>query len=284
MATDWQRRVMVKASVVVALIVVTAFVASPLLAEDPDGSLLRIQERGRLKVCAEKYALPFSSENPETPGMDGEIARALAEALGVSLELVWLDTGSCCGRAAVHRMILSKGCDCFLGMPVEEAHESNFAVTKPYLGTAFALALAKGAPQIDDLDDLQGMRVGASAYSPAWRVLYDKGWNPSFAYRFTREILDAVENGELDAGFVWGPGAEWEVHRNPRPALEILPAVTILPDLRWNNAVALRREELALRDAIELALDEIVASGKLEGIVTKYGIIYLRPFEDLRRN
>lgn len=284
MSVDWVGRTVAKASLVATLAVVMAFAASPLMADDPDGSLLRIKERGRLKVCAEKYALPFSSENPDTPGIDVEIARALAEALGVRLELVWLDTGSRGGHTALRRKILTKGCDCFVGMPVKEAREKNADITKPYLGTAFALVVPKGTPQINDLGDLEGLKVGASSNSPPWRVMYDMGWDPSFGYRFMREILDAVESGELDAGFVWGPGAAWEVHQHARPALEIMPAATILPNLRWNNGVALRRGELALKEAIELELDELVASGKLEAIVKKYGVSYFQPFEDLIAN
>ena len=49
-----------------------------------------IKERGKLLVCANPNALPFSSKNGERRGFELELGEALAKELGVALEVGWV--------------------------------------------------------------------------------------------------------------------------------------------------------------------------------------------------
>ena len=41
-------------------------------------------------MCANRDALPYASNKPETPGFQIEIGRAIAEGLGVPLNIEWI--------------------------------------------------------------------------------------------------------------------------------------------------------------------------------------------------
>lgn len=70
---------------IVAVMMFAAASALPSLAR-PLGS---IKERGKLLVCANPNALPFSSKNGERRGFELELGEALAKELGVALEVGW---------------------------------------------------------------------------------------------------------------------------------------------------------------------------------------------------
>ena len=61
-------------------------------------SLDAIHARGRLTVCANPDALPFSSKNGDRRGFQLELGEALAKELGVSLEVGWVVVPSQMGR------------------------------------------------------------------------------------------------------------------------------------------------------------------------------------------
>lgn len=49
------------------------------------------------------------------------------------------------------------------------------------------------------------------------------------------------------------------------------------PELRWDLAVGLRRSDDALVDAVNAALDRLIADGIIERIYARYGVEYRRP-------
>ena len=53
-------------------------------------TLAEVQARGAISLCANPDALPYASNQPDKPGFQIEIARALADALGVKLQLDWI--------------------------------------------------------------------------------------------------------------------------------------------------------------------------------------------------
>ena len=69
-----------------AMALVAAAVASSAAARPLD----TIKQRGRLMVCANPNALPFSSKNGDRRGFELELGEALAKELGVALEVGWV--------------------------------------------------------------------------------------------------------------------------------------------------------------------------------------------------
>ena len=59
----------------------------------PDAAARTLQEvkaLGAISMCANPDALPYSSERPDLPGFQIEIGRAIAQRLGVSLNVDWV--------------------------------------------------------------------------------------------------------------------------------------------------------------------------------------------------
>jgi polar amino acid transport system substrate-binding protein len=71
-----------------AALIATALAAAP--AAVRARTLAEVQARGTISMCANPDALPHASQNPELPGFQIEIGRAVAQALGVSLTPEWI--------------------------------------------------------------------------------------------------------------------------------------------------------------------------------------------------
>lgn len=132
--------------------------------------------------------------------------------------------------------------------------------------------------RLEAVEELEGMQVGAPANSPPWRVLNDRGRNPSPGYRYRWEILKAVDSGELDAGSVWAPTARWYLHDHPELKVELIPSSAVI-QFRCYTAVALRPEEEALREALDRISAEIEESGVVKELAAKYAIPCFTPFD-----
>ena len=127
-------------------------------------------------------------------------------------------------------------------------------------------------------------KVGAASNSPPWKLLYDMGLDVTFGYRRGEEVIEAVEKGELEIGFVWGPTTGWILKENPERKVQFISAHDLLPDylgepLVYNLGIAVRKTDVTLKNVLWQAMSEIIESGKLEEIVAKYGVMYLPPFE-----
>ena len=72
----------------VRIVAVTILTTTALFAQARP--LNSIKARGKLLVCANPNALPFSSKNGEPRGFELELGEALAKELGVALEVGWV--------------------------------------------------------------------------------------------------------------------------------------------------------------------------------------------------
>lgn len=255
-------------------------------AQEEDTSLATVLNKNALKVCAERWALPFSGSDPAASGISLELAGLIAKRLKVRLEYEWLDSGGRGGlMAPIKRTLRARKCDCYVGLPIRIAEEIDWIdSTEPFLGTSFAMVIPEGAEPIQAFEEVRGKKVGAPGNSPPWKLLYDMGLEMSFGYRRNEDIIDAVEKGELEIGFVWGPTGGWILSQDPDRKVQLIPAHDLLPTLGgeplvYNIGIAVRRTDVTLKEALWQATSEFIETGKLEEIVNKYGVPYLPPFE-----
>jgi polar amino acid transport system substrate-binding protein len=127
-------------------------------------SLAEIRGKGYVRVCADPANLPFSSAEGSVPGFELELAKAIAERLGVRAQFHWMLTWVRPGWE------LKKGnCDLFLGLPVTAHYrESNpwIAVSRPYYTMNYAILTTSDA-SVTSPADLAGKRVAVDAGRPA---------------------------------------------------------------------------------------------------------------------
>lgn len=275
----------------------TLFVLAPQTA-NAGSTLEEIREKGVLTVCMDVRNLPYSDADPERPGLNVEIARLLAEELGVKLELHWLNTL----RDSLLADMLHGHCDCVIGIPVEERAMSESIqlgqrvdFSKPYYGTGYVLVKRKDRQQTPKtLEDIKLETLGAEAGSIAGDVLRQMGYNRRL-YRSQIDVLKAVQEGKVAYGCVWA-NAGWLIEKGSRikqleqtdtayPELEIVEGYTPEPRLRWNVAIAFSkdtptRETRKLQEAVNTIIEQKWSDEKLEELCQKYFMPYFTPFQE----
>ena len=81
-----------------------------------------------LRICVDPANPPLSVNRVGgQPGLDVEIAQAVAKHLDLQPRLVWVDTTY--GGRALRRSLLAGQCDLFMGLPVDPAAETADALT-----------------------------------------------------------------------------------------------------------------------------------------------------------
>ena len=233
-------------------------------------TLAEVRARGVISMCANPDALPHSSNKAEFPGFQIEIGRALAQQLGFPLELYWI----------VPRIRASLvDCDLLLDTIADpDVQRGPIKLSHPYQKSGVALALRPGNESVHGFQDLAPgrERIGVMVNSVASVVLGKRGIR-TVPYSFETDMVEDLAKGSIDACAVSPATIAYYIHAHPEAHLAYVHAYDNEPELRWNLAVGLRRSDDALVDAVNAALDRLIADGTVERIYARYGVDYRRP-------
>jgi polar amino acid transport system substrate-binding protein len=231
--------------------------------------LAAIRDRGVLSLCAHANALPFASKTQDPPGFQIELGRALAHELGVTLQVEWVVSGI---------QFRIADCDIVLDtIAVPEAQaERRLDLSKPYQRSGVGLAVRSDAVSVGKFEDLVGRRVAVQSRSLAGMLLGQRGVRLA-SFGFEEEMIEAVVRGEVDAAAVSPASAGYFNLRHPESPVRFVHAYDTEPELRWNLAVGLRRADPPFREAIDGAIDRLMADGTVRKIYAHYGVEYLPP-------
>jgi polar amino acid transport system substrate-binding protein len=231
--------------------------------------LADITQRGEISLCANPDALPYASDKPQSPGFQVELARALAQRLGVKLQVLWIIPRLRAGLV---------DCDMLLDTIVDPSTQRGpIRLSQPYQKSGVALALRSGVAPAQRFDDVpKGTRVGVMVNSLASRSLDQRGLR-TVPYAFENEMVADLAKGELDAAAVSPASIAYFIQQHPEAGLRYTHAYESEPELRWNLAVGLRRSDDALVDAVNAALAQLGSDGTLEKIYGRYGVELRRP-------
>lgn len=263
----------------------SVLIALPIQGVEEKGALERIKKRGAIIFCADPFNFPFSTDNPGNPGFDVEIANLIAQKLGVHTQFFWVNTGTRGGLGrAIRNSILEGKCDAFPGLPTgkeaeEEMEETGLVLSEPYFGTGFVLITREEDNATTDLSSLKGKKIAVEMTTPADWYLYKNGYDRSL-YRFIPEILDAMQKGEVDAGLVWAPMAGSILKERPESKVKLVENYALEPTLRWNLAIAVRKEDQDLKETLSQILAELLEKGQIKEVLDKYGVPFYPPFPE----
>jgi mxaJ protein len=212
------------------------------------------------RVCAEPDNLPFSNRAGE--GFENRIAAVLARDLGSELILVPIVQGP---HRFVRETLGAGRCDALMGMPVGA---EGVETTQPYYRSSWVFVARSEQDLPRSFADglLAGLRIGVTAVgdgpdTPPVVALGRHGLAaqlrlyPAAARQPARIVQDVALN-RLDLAVLWGPAAGAAVALQS-PALVVVPTP---PDdgagipMTVSIAVAVRRGNFALRDALDAAL------------------------------
>ena len=231
-----------------------------------------------LRVCADPDNLPYS--NSEGLGFENRIARLVASDLHAELRYAWMPLR----RGFVRKTVGEGLCDVFIGVPVGF---ERVTTTHPHYRSTYVFVTRTGAG-VHSFDDprLTRVKVGVQlvgndlAATPPGHALTRRGATRNVVgYTVFGEgpaaqrIVEAVADGALDVGLVWGPQAGYFAHL-AHPPLAIARALPP-PELagmpfEFSIAMGVKRGNDALRDL----LDGVIArrQADIDAILADYQV------------
>jgi polar amino acid transport system substrate-binding protein len=240
----------------------------------------QLNVKGKLIVCADMPYPPqeFLDESGNPTGSDVEIAQALADRLGLKLQVentVWdtiiqaLSTGKC-------DLIISA-----MTITDDRAKQIDFI---PYFVAGQAFVVLKGNPEnITSVDDLCGKAVAAETGTTEDQSLrgtdaYEgKGLSDAcvakgkeaieiMTYQKDSDALLALQTNKVDAYFTDSPVAAYQVTEHG-------DSFQLVPGLLLDTApegIGVPKEKAGLKDAVKTALKAMLDDGTYLKILEKY--------------
>ena len=198
-------------------------------------------------------------ENNNIIGIDAEIAAAVAEKLGMELEIKDMAFDS------LITAVSSGAIDVVLaGMTVtpERAEAVNFSDS---YATGIQVVIVAEDSAIATIDDLAGKKIGVQSGTTG--DIYcagDYGEDAVARYDNGALAVQALQNGQVDCVVIDNEPAKAFVEANE--GLKILETEYITE----NYAAAIAKENVELLEKFNTALAELKAEGKIDEIVGKY--------------
>lgn len=249
-------------SVALAAAWVVAEVVAAGCASDGGDTLERIRARGELLWGADlEGGEPYVFEDPSDPsklvGFEVEIAEALARRLGVKarfVQVAWSNLVPSLERGDFD-IVLN-------GLEATPERAERILLSRPYFVYAETLAVRKGAKE-RSLDDLHGKKVGTLNQSYAHDLLEERPIEIVLYEGVQEPYLDLVA-GRIDGVLLDHIIADR--YGCPTPGVECLPFDVAL----GAYAIGLRKEDAALKAAIDDALGDMIADGELRRILERW--------------
>lgn len=233
-------------------------------AEAADDQLAQIKAKGEIVVAMEGTWSPWTyhDENDELVGYDVEVAKAIAEKLGVKATFVegeW--DGLFAGMDAGRYDIVVNGVD----ITEERAQKYNF--TEPYAYNRTAIIVKDDNDDIQSFEDLNGKHT-ANTISSTYAELAEKYGADVTGVDDLNQTFELLLSGRIDATL----NAELTYYDYMKAHPDAKIKIVALTDDASEVAIPLRKGVASdnLRAAINQALEELRADGTLSELSVKY--------------
>lgn len=193
-------------------------------------------------------------------GIDVEVAEAIAEKLGMTLEIEDIAFDS-----IIPELESGKADIGVAGMTVSEDRLKNVDFTDPYT-TATQVIIVKEDSEIAGPDDLAGKCIGVQLGTTGDIYASDYEGQGSTIERYNKgfEAVQAMQQGKIDAVVIDGEPAKVFVSQNK--GIKVLDEALTVEEY----AIAVKKGNTELLDQVNGALRELKESGQLQTIIDKY--------------
>lgn len=229
-----------------------------------DDQLAQILAKGEIVVAMEGTWSPWTyhDEKDELVGYDVEVAKAIAEKLGVKATFVegeW--DGLFAGMDAGRYDIVVNGVD------VTEERSQKYDFTEPYAYNRTAIIVKKDNDEIQSFEDLAGKHT-ANTISSTYAELAEQYDADVTGVDDLNQTFELLLSGRIDATL----NAELTYYDYLKAHPDADVKIAALTDTASEVAIPLRKgdESASLREAINTALDELRADGTLSELSVKY--------------
>lgn len=199
-------------------------------------------------------------EGGEIVGIDADIAKAIADELGMKLEIEDIAFDS-----IIPELASGKADFAMAGMTVNEKRKQSVDFSDTYASASQKIIVKEDSP-IKTPDDLKGKLVGVQLGTTGDIYVSDQEKDGTKVERYNKgfEAVQALMQGKIDAVVIDGEPAKVFVEQSQ--GLKILDESFTDEDY----AIAVKKGNTELLDKINGALKTLRDSGKLDEIVAKY--------------
>ena len=218
-------------------------------------------EAGKLTMATNATFPPYemTTDNGSIEGIDVDVAQAIADKLGLELQIDDMDFD-----AALLSVQQGKADIAMAGITVTDERKAVMAFSDSY-ATGIQSIIVPESSDIASPDDLAGKKIGTQRGTTGYLYCSDDfGEDAVVAYDSGLTAVQALNNGQVDAVVIDNEPAKAYVESNP--GLKILDTSYAEEDY----AIGMNKDNTALLDAVNAALEELKADGTLQSIVDKY--------------
>lgn len=251
-------------AVMLAVFMLASVLTMAASAKGSDDLLKTIQERGTIIVGLEGDWAPWSyvDENDELTGYDVEVAKAIADKLGVEIQIVpgeWdgLFAGMDAGR---YDMVVN-------GVEVTEERADKYDFSTPYAYIRTALIVKGDNDSIKTFEDLKGKKT-ANSIASTYMNLAESYGATCYGVSTLDETLTMVLQGRVDATLNAIVSFTDYMAQHPNSNLKVVATT----EDASNVAIPMRKgdETASLREAVNKAIDELREDGTLSELSTRF--------------
>lgn len=248
-------------------LLLTALLISAAFHQDSSAaSPEEITARGTLIWAADaEGGPPYVFPDPASPGrilgFEFEFADALAGKLGVKAEMVqnsWDGLVPALARGNFDVIIN--------GLEITREHLRRIAMSRPYFAYSQQILVRGSARDVYGLGDLKNRTVGVLSASAAHRILEKEEGVDIRAYPGNVETCLDLKSGRLDAVVMDLPIALYYAKSDRALKLAGKPFAV------GYYGIGIRKEDKELLESVNAAVEEMLLSGELKRIYSKWGL------------
>ena len=235
--------------------------ASSEAASETETAELSTVEPGKLIMSTNAAFPPYemTTDSGEFEGIDIETAQAIAEKLGLELQIDDMDFD-----AALLAVQQGKSDMVMAGVTVTDERQNVMDFTDSY-ATGIQSIIVKEDSDIASVDDLAGKKIGTQRGTTGYLYCSDDfGDENVVAYDDGLTAVQMLNNGQVDCVVIDNAPAKEFIAANP--GLKLLDTAYV----EESYAIGIGKGNTELKDAINTALEELKADGTLQAIVDKY--------------
>lgn len=247
-----------------AVLMLAAMLTMAVSAKSSDDLLTTIQQRGKIIIGLEGDWAPWSfvGEDDELTGYDVEVAKAIAEKLGVEAEIIpgeWdgLFAGMDAGR---YDIVVN-------GVEVTPEREDKYDFTDPYAYIRTALIVRGDNDTIHSFEDLDGKKT-ANSIASTYMNLAESYGATCYGVATLDETLTMVLQGRADATLNAIVSYTDYMAQHPDSNLKVVATT----EEASNVSIPMRKgeETASLMEAINQAIAELREDGVLSELSTRF--------------
>ncbi len=231
------------------------------------GCVAKVEETPKLVMATECTFQPYEYyDGDEIVGIDVEIAEAIAEKLGMELEIVDIAFDSIIPGVMGEKYDIGMA-----GMTVTDERKEQVNFSDSYATGVQVVIVTEDSPitSVDDLFEegnnyVVGTQAGTTGFLYATWDIEDAGLGTVDSYQKTTDAASALLNGKIDCILLDNEPAKAIVKNNT--GLKILETEYAVEDY----AIAINKANTELTEKINAALAELTADGTIETIINKY--------------